>query len=186
MLFLLFVRVKEDATGIFMCQIVHEKPDKVYQVRGHLPKRPPHLLRVFKLRLLRKVRIDAHRGGWVCVAEIALRGEDIHAGAVEDRSVVVAEVVRGQDRAGAVTFDAARGKVDVRPAKPQRFTSAQARAVEDREQESVRMRLDYLKHRGCLLRRQCSAARAHLGRSRACETAQSNRSIRKKSRKAPD
>lgn len=82
------------------------------------PKRSPHLLRVLKLRLLSKVSINAHRGGRVGVAEVALRSEDIHTGAVEDRGVVMPEVMRGEDRAGSVVFDAARGVEKRRLQKP--------------------------------------------------------------------
>ena len=63
----------------------------------NLPKRLSHLLRVLQLRLLGEVRVDAHRGGRIGVTEVALRGEHIHAGAVEDRGVVVPKIVRGQD-----------------------------------------------------------------------------------------
>ena len=43
------------------------------------------------------------------MTKVALRGEDVNAGAVGDRGVVVPEIVRGQDRACAVALDGARG-----------------------------------------------------------------------------
>ena len=52
-----------------------------------LPKRLPHLFCVLEIRLLREVRVDAHRGGRVGVAEVALRGENVNARTVEDRGV---------------------------------------------------------------------------------------------------
>ena len=69
-----------------------------------IPKRPPHLLCVLEFRLFRKVRVDTHLGGRVGVDEVTQRGEDIHAGTVEDRGVVVPKVVRGQDRTCAAAL----------------------------------------------------------------------------------
>lgn len=70
-----------------------------------LLERLSHLLRVLKLRLVREMRVNAHRRGGVGMAKVLLGGENIHAGAAEDGSAVAAEVVRREDCAGAFALD---------------------------------------------------------------------------------
>jgi len=66
-------------------------------------KRFPYLL-----SFVREMRVDAHRRCRIGMSEVLLRGENIHAGAVEDGSVVVPEVVRREDGTTVVAFDARR------------------------------------------------------------------------------
>ena len=67
-------------------RIVHFASPREARIYPYLTKRLSILLRILQLHLVRKVRVEALYDCTAGMAGVSLRGEHVHAGAVEDGS----------------------------------------------------------------------------------------------------